>query len=446
MKTASNHKSNSTGAMVGVGAAIVATGMSKLGTATAANIAPMNNFATVTYIMSINDDGTGHYEANHFAVYASDNTNNGGIASFDVHLGGAATITNYSPMGDYDDGTGTDASDELGFADSLLRTANNNTPVTASQDTVSYATGGPVILVYGFGQTAGNLASDAKAGSTGAAGSTTQAVYGAPLEVIRGTFTGSAPTFTSTVVDTGNVFVTHSGYGTEAPTLAFSTVTIPPGPAHAALLTITASGTAAPAYIGTSNPGATANATTITVVNTGTGSYIPGLLNGIAVGNASNGAVQITGFTGNDAEIIAVAISVSDVGNATLHTPSAQEISDIIADLNANPALPGGTMATVESFNGTVTGTLQYDNPAAYALLNTVESNYSGQPLELAVLVSGTGLTSPQTFGLNFTTENADGMTAVDVTDIAVVPEPVSMSLLLLGGIPMVWRRRRRRD
>lgn len=99
-------------------------------------------------------------------------------------------------------------------------------PATASQDTVAYSAGGKVILVYGFGQSAGNLATAAAPGSTGPVGTITQAVYAAPLDLLQGTFTAAAPTFTSEASDTGNIFLTNSSYGTQAAALVFSTVSV----------------------------------------------------------------------------------------------------------------------------------------------------------------------------------------------------------------------------
>jgi hypothetical protein len=93
-----------------------------------------------------------------------------------------------------------------------------------------------VILVYGLGQTAGNLANDAAPGSTGANGPVTQASYGAVLEVANGTFTGLAPSFASPSNDTANDFVNTSGDSTEAASLAFSTVTLTPEPGSVSLL------------------------------------------------------------------------------------------------------------------------------------------------------------------------------------------------------------------
>jgi len=206
--------------------------------------------------------------------------------------------------------------------------------------------------------------------------------------------------------------------------------------ANSALLTITATGTATPAYTGAGN------ASSITVTNTGVGYYVPGLLNHITA-NGGNGSVKITGFANNDPEIIAVALSVTD-GNGT-HAPTAQELTDIITDLNAGQSLATGvTSATVEAFSGNTTGTLQHDNASAYNLLNTSETTAGGGTLDLAVLVTGTTLTSPQTFGIDFSSETADGMSAVDVTDIAVVPEPATLSLLAVGSFGLLARRRRR--
>lgn len=108
----------------------------------------------------------------------------------------------------------------------MYHTGNNISPATASQDTIGYSRGSDVFLVYGVGQIAGNLAADAAPSSTGAHGSVTQAVYGAPVELIKGTFTGAAPSFTGTSGDTGSVFVTSSGYGVLASVLAFNTVTV----------------------------------------------------------------------------------------------------------------------------------------------------------------------------------------------------------------------------
>ena len=179
---------------------------------------------TVTYILSINDNGSGQYAAGKYAVYASDSTadGNAGLASYNFGLANTTALTNFSPKGSYDDGTGHSSDDSIGFT--TLRSGSNSSPVTGSQDTIDYPSG--VILVYGFGQTSGTLASHAAPGSTGNDGSVTQNSYGAPLEIAKGTFSGLAPSFTNTANDTANDFINSSGAATEAATLAFTTNTL----------------------------------------------------------------------------------------------------------------------------------------------------------------------------------------------------------------------------
>jgi MYXO-CTERM domain-containing protein len=179
---------------------------------------------TVTYILSINDNGSGQFAAGKYAVYVSDSTSDGntGLASYNFALANTTTLTNFSPAGKYDDGTGNSSDDSIGFT--TLRSGNNTSPVTGSQDTIDYPSG--VILAYGMGQTAGNLANDEAPGSTGKDGGTTQAAYGAPLEIAKGSFSGLAPSFTNTANDTANDFLNSSSASTEAATLDFSTNTL----------------------------------------------------------------------------------------------------------------------------------------------------------------------------------------------------------------------------
>jgi hypothetical protein len=106
---------------------------------------------------------------------------------------------------------------------------------------VDYPAG--VVLVYGFGQTAGNLANEAAPGSTGAVGSVTQAVYKAALEIAKGTFGGLAPSFSNLSNDTANDFINNTGASTEPTSLAFSTTTLSaPEPGSLSLLGIGAIG------------------------------------------------------------------------------------------------------------------------------------------------------------------------------------------------------------
>ena len=75
---------------------------------------------TVTLILSINDNGLGVYTPGDYALYATDNKalGNGGIASFEVNLGGVTTqnINNVAPGGHYETGSGASKGTyEVGF-------------------------------------------------------------------------------------------------------------------------------------------------------------------------------------------------------------------------------------------------------------------------------------------------------------------------------------------
>jgi len=176
--------------------------------------------ASVTYTLSINDDGTDHYCAGCYAVYASDSNYNGGLASFEVNVDGYATINNVAP--EATDFSGTYS--PVGFNEYRATTPSPE----GSQDTIDALNGQTsVLMVYGIGQTAGNLASVlASGGGAIAIIASTQPVYGAPVELITGTFSSGMPSLTNTAKDIGNVFVTNSGANTEAATLAFNTVTL----------------------------------------------------------------------------------------------------------------------------------------------------------------------------------------------------------------------------
>jgi hypothetical protein len=205
------------------------------------SVNPALNNPTVTYLLSINDNGSGVYQAGHFAIYVTDSTSDGntGLASYNLSLANGTTINNFSPRGLYDNGTSTTTDDQIGFT--LLRSGANTSPITGSQDTIDYPNG--VVLVYGFGQTAGNLANNEPGGSTGSDGNPTQASYKAVLEIAKGTFSGLAPSFSNQANDTANDFVNNSGASTEPTSLAFSTNTLStPEPGSLSLLGIGAMG------------------------------------------------------------------------------------------------------------------------------------------------------------------------------------------------------------
>lgn len=214
---------------------------------------------TVTYILSINDNGSGVTTPGSYAIYAVDSTSdgNGGIASYEVNVSGATTISsaskNGAPYGYYDDGTGSGNDVQIGF--SALRRSTTaggvNTPnLTGAQDTVG-ANGLPYVAVYGVGQSSGNLASLAPANSTGldtTMGHTTSQTYSSQLLLATGTYSGAAPAFVLNTngtqnSDGANLWVNRSTASLEAGAIDLVTQTLPaPEPSSLALTTIAAAG------------------------------------------------------------------------------------------------------------------------------------------------------------------------------------------------------------
>jgi hypothetical protein len=207
---------------------------------------------TVTYILSINDNGSGTATPGSFAVYAMDSAgDNGGIASYEVNFTGATTIGSASktgsPYGYYDDGTNSQNDVEIGF--SALRKSSTaggiNTPnLTGAQDTVG-ANGVPYVAVYGAGQSSGNLASLQPNNSTGLDSTMAHSTqtYNAEMLLATGTYTpGTAPAFVLNTDGTqnsqgANVWVNSSGTSLEAPTIDLVTQTLPaPEPSSLALM------------------------------------------------------------------------------------------------------------------------------------------------------------------------------------------------------------------
>ncbi len=138
---------------------------------------------------------------NTFNLYAASSLgDNGGIAFYGVPLlGDITTLDHKSPVA----GAlfaGPPFFSQVGF--NLLRSADNVTSLIASQDTINASS----ILVYGFGQSAGSLASIP--GVTGFVPGAEQVAYGTPLLIASGTYNGIAPSFNTQSVDlVSNVFV-----------------------------------------------------------------------------------------------------------------------------------------------------------------------------------------------------------------------------------------------
>ncbi len=183
--------------------------------------------ATVTYQLVIQPGNT-------FNLFASVSAgDNGGLATFGVPLTGNITaIDNKAPFGQF--AAGPAGSGEIGF--SQFRSADGApggpTTLTGAQLTVPTPT---PLIIHGFGQTAGNLATTAPFGIFGLQ---EQTVYGSPLLLATGSYTGETPGFNTGSLDLiANVFTDAQSASTLAAQVLTQVVPIPE-PASVVLLGI----------------------------------------------------------------------------------------------------------------------------------------------------------------------------------------------------------------
>jgi hypothetical protein len=110
------------------------------------------------------------------------------------------------------------STDELGFT---LGRSTTGGVIGATQDVASVD--GTAIMVYGVGQIAGNLNSDAPPGSTGHSG-LVQESFGAPVLVAKGSYSGTLAFSASN--NAADVFVSSGSYSTESAVIEFETDTL----------------------------------------------------------------------------------------------------------------------------------------------------------------------------------------------------------------------------
>jgi hypothetical protein len=194
------------------------------------------NGQTVTYILSINDDGTSTYTPGDFAVYASDSTADGnhGIIAFSAELAGYDTIVNATPyitFEVYSTQTLPFPSGSLGGGGfCILRTPTNGASLSGSEDFNQQA--------YpasdrnpGFGQIAGNLGPPIiPFGGAVEVSASPVTAYSAPLLLGTGTFSDELPSWTPSAnnfaelwvapIDPTNTFEVGSGLFLDTQTLA----------------------------------------------------------------------------------------------------------------------------------------------------------------------------------------------------------------------------------
>lgn len=153
---------------------------------------------TVTFSLYPNQSGP-----NTFNLYASASLgDNAGIAFYGIPLLNISSVDHKSPIANALF-AGPPFFSTLGF--NLLRSADNAATVLASQDTINASSP----LIYGMGQTSGNLA--AYPGVTSLLPGSEQPAYSAPLLIASGTYSGALPAFNLNSVDlVANVFVSNT--------------------------------------------------------------------------------------------------------------------------------------------------------------------------------------------------------------------------------------------
>ena len=172
-------------------------------------LAGTSSAAIVTYTLDVGDPNG----PNTWEVRAAVPDGRFGIASFGIDLANTTTIENMSPKSMYYDFAASFF--DVGFV--ALRSAANFTPIAGSQDTVS-ATPNPDILIYGFGQSGGDLdLQPPRPAGHSTVGLPVQPIYDAHLLLAQGTYTGVKPSFVAASANTlANVWNTDDGATTEA--------------------------------------------------------------------------------------------------------------------------------------------------------------------------------------------------------------------------------------
>jgi hypothetical protein len=247
-----------------------------------------------------------------------------------------------------------------------------------------------------------------------------------------------------------NVFITNSGTGSEAAGVVLSLQTLggsPPPPSGGPVITLTSStasqGTL-PQLTNNSSPSAhqgkfsSSNSTNVlTVTGPGTGNYVAAFANTINNGNGDgNDYVQVNGFNpAKDApEVYALKLDLGGTYLNPANSANTSVIAAIINDINnANSSTFGANIASTVSgiFAPVFSG---------YDVLLTFPSGY------ITGLTPGTP--AEVDFGFDFTgySDTTAGIAtgSLTTTDIGVIPEPASIGMMMLGGLGLLGRRKRK--
>jgi hypothetical protein len=144
-----------------------------------------------------------------------------------------------------------------------------------------------------------------------------------------------------------------------------------------------------------------------------------------------------------------ISVSIAGAGNVT----NATVIAEIVGT-SPFPLFTGGDIVGGTIFASNNTGSPSYDFSSpqlAYLDVATASGTVDGNGILARLMVSTAGVTGG-TFALRLTGSSwgdtavgtqPPALVAYHAGSITVTPEPATMTLLLLGGLAVVWRKRR---
>lgn len=396
------------------------------------------NAAVVTYTLSLHEGVNGAESANGWALYATVSPgDNAGLFAFGVDLKGtgdaggptALAVTNRSPNGTWDADAG-DPNNDGGVYTKFAGygTGRGNSGVTGVISGVTdLAKGTDLVPVFGIGQQAVQMNNSKPAPADGSLGPIAYANYvpatgtdqnlGNPfnnaarpwvpavqagsVRLATGTFTGNLGFDLGSVNSKASVWKTSHPTGTENEIATLSTLV-----------------------------------RDFTAVQPSTGRDFVGLANTADAGTPTNiavgGAIAVTGANGSYVSEVDQLVGDPNVGNAPIQTIGNEAGSVyVMAKLT-------GTAADIANVLSHTTADVD-NTDSQFALLHAAYDSQFGAG-GFNALFKFPNITGAKVFSIE-TTDGAHG--AVTVDQLAAVPEPTTMSLLGLGALGLLARRRR---